>query len=171
MVTLLDGGTIDVSASSIIEESLDGTADMLVSSAAIKAVTDTKRNYVIANGATGTTVFNSTLSVASTFEDLDIGATITDLASGGLAFLEVSTADAQAPNDVYIVKPKGFGVATFNSHYKTSTILAAGMVPMNFDNPSYYYTMATVDANGLVSHGCTGNDVTIVVKVVGYIAT
>ncbi len=122
---------------------------------------------IIANGATGTEVFNSTLTAANTFQDLDIGSTVTALASGGSAFLQISTPGSGFTTNNYIMKPKGFGSATFSQHFNASQV-GSGAGHLVLANSKFLYTVVVVDSNGLVSHALDINTATVVIKVIGY---
>jgi len=144
---------------------LTGNSDTAVpTEKAVKTYVDNTGGFTLS----GVTVFNTTLTAANTFQDLDIGATVTDLASGGIAYLEINTQDADAAGDHYVIKPKGYGTGTMANHVFTSSWHPVGTGMMGIMNPIYIYTSVIVDSGGLISHACSANNVTMTIRVIGY---
>lgn len=114
--------------------------------------------------ADGSTVFNTTMTAANTFQDLDLSAKVGS--NVALVVLEIKGSATGA----YAAKPKGYGSATFTNHIHGSGFATGGSSfhPEAADKIAYM-TIAT-DANGVIQHGAVNNTTTYTVKLVGYIA-
>jgi len=132
----------------------------IASQQAGKAYTDNHK----ATSASAATVFNTTLTAANTFQDLDLSGTVgSNLA---LVQLEITSNSGSAP---YAAKPKGQGSATFLDHIHTSGFATGGSSFHPQNAGKYGYITLFTDSNGVIQHGCTNNTTTHTVKVIGYI--
>ncbi len=115
----------------------------------------------------GATVFNTTMSSANTFQDLDLSATIGSNAA--LCFFEVSnTTNVDA---AYVMKPNGEG-GVFTKHILTSEPKNAhgGTVTFSGNTPTEVsYMTCAADSSGIVEHGATSTSNTWTIKLIGYI--
>jgi len=109
--------------------------------------------------ASGATVFNTTLTAASTFQDLDLSAIVG--ANSALCFFEVTTPSSAA--SVIAFKPKGYGgsFSVQQGSYSCSNVILA--------TNAYGYAICATDANGVVQIGAPNNGSTYTVKLVGYV--
>lgn len=121
-----------------------------------------------------TSVFSSTMSVASNFQDLDLSAIVGSNAA--LCFLQVQMDGAAGGVMVYVCRPKGEGSVTgtatqiFNDHRPESTREGYGSCLINFAaDDDFGYVMCSTDINGVLEHGFTQTAQTINVKLIGYI--
>lgn len=110
--------------------------------------------------ASGATVFNTTLTAAATFQDLDVSAQVGS--NIAFCFFEV-TVDAGTGN-YYVMKPKGEGSATTTNHSATD-----GCGDLNLTNGFFGYVACMTDASGIVQHAFQNNSGTVTVKLIGFI--
>jgi hypothetical protein len=161
-------GTCDITgATEVIGVATLGDASLLKTSAA--PTTDAmiaNKKYVDDKGANddGSTVFNTTMTAADTFQDLDLSAQVGTTTA--LVYLEVS-ADADT---VYVAKPKGFGSATFANHYDTGEASYGGNVIASTQaSGKFAYIACMTDTSGVIQHASASNAVTFTIKLVGFI--
>ena len=113
--------------------------------------------------ADGTTVFNTTLGSANTFQDLDINAQVG--ANVALCFFKVTLAGA---SDAYAMKPKG-DAATFTEMKNQATNAGGTSVLYNGSGTGVKFTICSTDSSGIIEHAITANGVTVTIVLVGYI--
>lgn len=115
----------------------------------------------------GTQVFNTTMTSANTFQDLDLSGTIGS--NSTLVHLEIVVA-AAAGSSFYAAKTKGEGSATFTEHYQSGGNPSGGGVHSGeAASSSYGQTTLLTDSSGVIQHGFTNNTSTITVKLLAYI--
>ena len=113
--------------------------------------------------ADGSTVFNTTLTAANTFQDLDLSSVVGS--NSAIVTLEIQSGASQH----YALKPKGFGGA-YASHSNTTSGNSLGMCYFVADNAGdYAYVTIMTDSSGVIQHGSSDNTTTFTVKVVGFI--
>ncbi len=133
-------------------------------SAAVKDAYDTAISTAVTGTGfwktSGATVFNTTMTSAETFQDLDLSGTIGS--NAGLCFLEV-TANA---GDIVIIRPKGYGGAWAAHHFVGSN----GVGYVDFSSGSeFVYMMVTADSSGVIQIAASTNSTTITIKLTGYV--
>ncbi|MHA2065466.1 MAG: hypothetical protein ACXABY_13920 [Candidatus Thorarchaeota archaeon] len=121
--------------------------------------------------ASGSTVFNTSMTAASTFQDLDLSATVGSKTA--LVHLEM-TFTASDPK-AYAVVTKGYAGSFANyAELITNVIKAAGPSAFitedrgtSFVNKAQFTLMT--DSSGVVQHAFSDNTTTVTVKLIGYI--
>lgn len=117
--------------------------------------------------AASATVFNTSLTSGSTFQDLDLSGTVGSRAA--LVHLEIRLASA-AGSTFHITKTKGFGSATFAEHFQGGGGPAGGCV-VGGENASASYGQITLmtDSSGVIQHAFSNATTTITIKLLGYV--
>lgn len=110
--------------------------------------------------AAGDTVFNTTMTAASTFQDLDLSSVVGS--NSALVFLEVLCNGTIT----FAVKPKGYGGA-YSAHVLQNSV--GGCCMWQHANDTYSYGIVATDASGVVQIGAGNNSSTFTIKIVGYI--
>jgi len=164
----IDPTSYSTNLGGFLDEDAMGTdsATAVASQQSIKAYVDTQDAAVIAGAgfvkASTDIVFNTTMTVASTFQALDLSGTVGS--NTALVFLEV-TANA-AGN--YVTKPTGRGGA-FGIHYNANHRDYGGTNIVFEANGDIGYVTVLTDSSGSIDHGYTLNSTTITITVLGYI--
>lgn len=110
--------------------------------------------------ADGTTVFNTTLTAANTWQDLDLSEYVGE--SVAFVFLE-----AQASGGCYFVaKPKGYGSVTTTYHGTDGNTNGVGCCYL--DANKVRYLMCMTDATGIIQIAANIDSATVTVKLVGF---
>lgn len=114
----------------------------------------------------GSTVFNTSMTSANTFQDLDLSSEVG--ANSALVHLEVAIATNAASN-WYAAKTKGYGSATFARHYQSGGNPSGGLVHSSDSGGTTYAQMTLMtDSSGVIQHGYNDNSTTITIKLIGY---
>ena len=151
---------VATSLSVLDEDDLSSDGDKVVATQqSIKAYVDGISKY----SAAGDTVFNTTMTSADTFQDLDLSSIV---GSGvRLVFLEVKASGAGS----YVAKPKGFGSATYSLHFNSSgNAFGGNTFHAEVANELAYITVPT-DSSGVIQHAAGNNSITYTIKVVGHV--
>ena len=107
----------------------------------------------------GTTVFNTSMTAAETWQDLDLSSYVGSKVS--MVFLEVTIAGTKN----YLCKPKGYG-GTYAQHNNSG---APGVGMFACPTSGYFgYVMCVTDSSGVIQHASTDNSTTVTVKLVGF---
>jgi hypothetical protein len=115
--------------------------------------------------ASGSTVFNTHVTTANTWQDLDLSATVG--AKVVLCFLEVAAGGGPVN---MAVKPKDAGSATFTYHiYPDATSCGAGAAATTINNGYYRYLVCATNSSGIIQIGCSANNVTLTIKLIAYV--
>jgi hypothetical protein len=145
------------------EDDMASNSSTAVSSQqALKAYVDTECDAHVGTAgqwhADGSTVFNTTMSATSTFQDLDLSAKVGSNAA--IVHLEVKM--GAGGGHWYVAKPKGYGSSTFSSH------LAYGGGTAYGSAGTYTYLTVGTDSSGYIQHASQSAG-TITIKLVGYV--
>ena len=168
----LIAGTLDVTGvatlgdASLLKTSAAPTTDAMIANK--KYVDDEITSAVAGTGfwkTSSTTVFNTTLTAANTFQDLDLSAQVGT--NSALVFLEVSPATG---GQNFALKPKGQGSGTYTNHINGTSGFSMGGCVMQPDgvNNIAYMTVAT-DSSGVIQIGASSNTNTYTIKLLGYV--
>jgi len=160
-VSLADDGKIKDGA--VMESGAAPTADAGVSNK--KYVDDQITSAVAGTGffhASSATIFNTHLTTANTFQNLDIATEAGITATSMLVFLQVKCSGS----GVFFIKPKGEG-STVTDH-TMSGYTGGGNCQFGGTNRYSYFTMAT-DTSGIIQIGANTNSDTFTIKLLGYI--
>ncbi|KKN19565.1 hypothetical protein LCGC14_0944510 [marine sediment metagenome] len=149
------------SLSVLDEDTLSSDDDKVVpTQQSVKAYADTKSTIAFPE----TTVFNTTLASADTFQDLDLSATVGS--NSALVFLEIT---ATTFSDRYAVKQKGTGSGTAAGvHYGASTPWGAASFTGE-GNTTIVNLVTTTDSSGIIQHACSSNTETITIVMRSFI--
>jgi hypothetical protein len=105
----------------------------------------------------GATVFNTTLTAASTFQDLDVSGTVGS--NTALCYLEITATSGTAHQ--FLFRPKGYGGAGFSNHNDTygtcRTDLASG---------KFGYILCSTNSSGVLQIATTNNTITYTIKLI-----
>lgn len=157
IASLLSDGTV-------LESAAAPTTDPMVSNK--KYIDDQIAAQFTAAGhvqADGSTVFNTTMTAANTFQDLDLSANVGS--NVAWVYLEVfSDASIQ-----YACKPKGEGSATFVKHTETGAEGGAGASASRIQFDEFRYYITQTDASGKIEHAATTGAANITIKLLGFI--
>jgi hypothetical protein len=128
----------------------------------------TSHDYLLAHKgslASGSTVFNTHMTAANTWQDLDLSAVVG--AKVALVYLEITT------NGVIQIaaKPKGNGSATFANHIESQATADGGgaAVLQMLATGKYKYLLTATDASGVIQIAANVNNVTVTIKLLTYI--
>lgn len=114
--------------------------------------------------ASGAGVFNTSMTAANTFQDLDLSGTVG--ANSTLVFLEI-TGDTAAVT--FCAKPKGYG-STYTKHLHTSGGYDYGGCSLHIQTAGdYAYMTVATDSSGIIQIGSSSASATWTIKLVGYI--
>lgn len=116
--------------------------------------------------ADGSTVFNTTMTAATTFQELDLSGVVGS--NVALIFLEVKC----SAGAYYIAKPKGFGSSNVGKHISATSSDCYGVGVVDFDNGdtnTFAYIVVAADSSGIIEQAAQNNTDTFTIKVVGYI--
>jgi len=108
------------------------------------------------------TVFNTTLTAANTFQDLDLSGTVGS--NVALVYLEITSTSA----DFYTVKQKGAN-GTFAQRTPGGGSQGYGATFIDFETNDFANVVVVTDASGVIEHAYANNSATITVIVRGYI--
>lgn len=113
----------------------------------------------------GSTVFNTSMTSANTFQDLDLSSEVG--ANSALVHLEVAVA-SNAGTNAYAAKTKGYG-STFALHNQSGGDPSGGTV-VSSDSGGVGYGQITLMTNssGVIQHGYSDNSTSITIKLIGY---
>jgi hypothetical protein len=112
--------------------------------------------------ADGSTVFNTSMAAADTFEDLDLSSYVG--ANEALVFLEIV-----GSTDTWVGRPKGYGSGTFANHVPANDS-GFGVCSVNFGTTlTYGYIICGTDSSGIMQHGSNSDSRTFTIKLIGYI--
>jgi hypothetical protein len=118
----------------------------------------------------GATVFNTHLTAAGTWQDLDLSAIVG--AEYALAFLEVTCNTA----GLFLCKPKGYGAAYANHSGYTGTgapsygECGCGCCEIGYTAASsFHYVLCATDSSGVIQIACSNNTSILTIKIIGYI--
>ncbi len=115
----------------------------------------------------GAQVFNTTLTSANTFQDLDLSGTVGS--NSALVHLEVKIATVGGTT-FYSAKTKGQGSATFSEHQQSGGNPTGGCVSSgNPGGPVYAQMTLLTNSSGVIQHGFTDNSTTITIKILAYV--
>lgn len=161
------GGTLGVTG----EATLGDSSQMATSAAPTSDADLANKKYVDDQKGTGTgyydadgsTVFNTTMTSANTFQDLDLSAKVGS--NVALVFLEVT---GGAINVVYCCKPKGYG-GVFSKHFHVSNYPYGVGVFKPEATDEFAYLVCATDSSGILQHGYANNSSTLTIKLVGFI--
>ena len=123
----------------------------------------TSHDYLLANKgafADGDTVFNTKLTAANTWQDLDLSSYVG--AKVALVYLEIRSSGISW----FAVKPKGYGSATFGNHYQAE---GSGASACWVNNVKVVYLVCMTDASGVLQIGNSSTSNTITIKLVGHV--
>lgn len=110
----------------------------------------------------GSTVFNTSLTSALTFQDLDLSAKIGSNAA--LVFLEIKAGAAGA----FAIKTKGFGGTLVQHTSAAANAYGGSQFHPEAANEHCYMTIAA-DSSGIIQIGCVNNTTTFTIKLIGYV--
>lgn len=138
------------------------SADAVPTQQSVKAYVDTQDAAGIAGQwhDDGSTVFNTTVTTANTWQDLDLNAKVG--ANVAMVFLEVKSDGAV----YFYVKPKGYG-GTVTQH--SLRYYSGGLGNMWFDGADYAYTTMATNSSGVIQIAANTTAVTLTIKLVAYV--
>lgn len=116
----------------------------------------------------GATVFNTTMTAVSTFQDLDLSAYVGS--TYAVVWLEVvGTIDTE---NIYVARTNAYGSGTFTDHYSYAGewYPSGGTVIVGDGADCYGYMCLMTDSVGRIEHGLTNDSQTITIKLIGFIA-
>lgn len=106
----------------------------------------------------GSVVFNTTLTDANTWQDLDLSAKVG--ANAALVFLEIKNAGG----DKVYLKPKGHGGTPPNTYHQTESLGYADTA-----SDAYMYTCMMTDSSGVIQIACSLGTSTTTIKLIGFV--
>lgn len=109
--------------------------------------------------SSGSTVFNTTLTAANTFQDLDLSSIVGS--NTALCFLEIYAGGGSS--QVITTKPKGYGGAA-SSHQA-----AAGCANCTLSSTAYGYVIVATNSSGVIQIAAPNNSVTYTIKLIVYV--
>jgi len=109
----------------------------------------------------GSTVFNTTLTSADTWQDLDLSSIVGE--NRALCFFEVKASAAVH----YAMKPKGYGSSTFDDHVGDGGRGSAQHYAGGGDE--YSYLECSTDDAGVLQHGASTTSSTMTIKLIHYL--
>ena len=149
---------------------LPDSAEMASDAAPVEDEAITNKKYVDDRDASagfwhtdGSTVFNTSMTAANTFQDLDLSAKVGSNAA--LVFLEVHNNGS----DLFVCKPKGYGSATFSKHNPGADTQGFGCCLIDHNTDDYGYVTVATDSSGVIQIGSGSNSETFTIKLVGYV--
>ena len=162
---ITDGDTI-VKAADV--DNLNAGADALETKVGVDgSAVVTSHDYLLANIVRfpGNTVFNATLSIVNTWQDLDLSGTVGSKKT--LCYFQVNSTGG----DRYAMKPKGEGGAwvAHEPNQVAGTNLDVSSGHLN-TVPGYMYWVCLTDANGEVEIASDSVAGTLTIKLLAYIA-
>ena len=111
------------------------------------------------------TVFNTTATAATTFQDLDLSSNVGS--TFALCFLEITVND----DGIFVCKPKGFGGA-YTTHIPGSATKGyGGCVVQFFEANDFAYVTVATDSAGVIQIAYSDNATTVTIKLVGFIGS
>ena len=110
----------------------------------------------------GAVVFNSHMTTAYTFQDLDLSPWIGKKVA--FVFLEVLCVSLST---YYMVKPKGYGSIATDHKGASGASMGAGVINPNTAN-TYGYVVCVTDSNGVIQHACQLNTSVVTVKLIAF---
>ena len=111
----------------------------------------------------GTTVFNTSMTAAGTFQDLDLSSYVGSNAA--LCYLEVKSSGGA---ESFAAKPKGYG-GVWGAHYDTRG-LDRGVSAVHFqDANDYGYILVATDSSGVIQIAALDNTTTYTIKLIGFL--
>ena len=161
-------GTIDANNSASVLDEDDMASDSatrVATQQSIKAYVDgaTATGYYDADG---TTIFNTSMTTATTFQDLDIATQASITATTMLVFLEITGTAAGS----FAARPNGEGGANYAAHIHGEAGQSYGGSAFHIEGSGdyCYMTMAT-DSSGIIEIGAADNTTTFTIKLIGYV--
>lgn len=107
----------------------------------------------------GTQVFNTSMTAANTFQDLDLSAQVGS--NNALVFIQITGTTGA----IVLVKPKGEG-GVYSKHDTAD----GGSCRVDLDSSGdFAYVVTTTDASGVIQIAAQDNSTTITMKLIGYI--
>lgn len=152
-----NGGFLDEDAM----DSNDATA--VASQQSIKAYIAASRTTAGKVEADDSTVFNTTMTSANTFQDLDLSTKVGS--NVAWVYLEIVSTGGGS----YACKPKGEGSGTFSNHIETGNTGGGGASSARLQNGNYRYLLCQTDSSGVIQHGYTDNSDTLTIKLLTFI--
>jgi len=157
-----DGSSVIVAA--LPNNLLDMVEALEAKVGADNSAVTTSHDYKIAHKgvfSSGSTVFNTTLTAAGTWQDLNLCSVI----GANVAFVHLQI---QASSACYFaVQPKGYGSSTVSNHYSDQAEMGGCCFYPTTSSKVAYMTTFT-DSSGVIQIGCNSSSVTITIKLIGY---
>lgn len=108
----------------------------------------------------GSTVFNSTMTASTTWQDLDLSSYVGSNAA--LVYVEIYA----TAHTIFFIKPKGYGSSNVMDHY---VLYASGMGVIIFNANEYTYMMTSTSSSGICQIAANDNTTIFTIKLIGYI--
>ncbi|KKM80031.1 hypothetical protein LCGC14_1344010 [marine sediment metagenome] len=154
--TLTVTGVATLGASSQLASSVSPTTDADI---APKAYVDNVFN------APATTVFNTTHTASTVFQDLDLSQIIGS--NTAMVFLQVNWATSSA---AFACRPNGQGSGTASHHLNDlARGFGASVISGDSGEATMAYVVCSTDSSGIMEHMFTDNSITITVKLMAYV--
>lgn len=151
---------VTIADSSQLATSAAPTADADIAN---KKYVDDQMAMAAIGALSGASVFSTTMTAASTWQDLDLSATIG--ANAALIFLEV----AASTTGTYAAKPKGHGSSTFARHWDSNGYDYGCCQFKSEGTDEVGYITLMTDSSGVIQHGASNNTTSWAVTLIGYI--
>lgn len=163
----LDADANDFCDGSTLE--IDGTVGLRVKTGGIGSaqiadgsITETDCAEGLHFTADANTVFNTSMTAASTWQDLDLSSYVGSRTA--LVFLEVKS---DGTGIAWLGKPKGYG-GTVAQHYNLFGY-QFGCAAVHFWGTGYGYVVLATDSAGAIQHAAGDNTTTFTIKLVGWL--
>ncbi len=161
-VDLIKANASDVAVIPDGSETATSAAPTADADIANKKYVDDEIEAVAVLAASGSTVFNGTMSVGGNFQDLDLSGTVGS--TSALVILEVTSTGS----DMYAAKQKGANGTYPQRAPGAASGFGTGLI--DFEANNYGEVIILTDSAGVIQHGYQNIADTIVVRVLGYIA-